>query len=57
MQTVPDKDSEEEDIKLPLELDALTKKIEAKPEALASSDKEIHEAALAAAKYIFDLGL
>lgn len=45
-----------EDVKLPSELDALTKTIEAKPQALASADKEIYDTALAAAKYIFDIG-
>lgn len=40
---------------VPPELDVLAKKIEEKPEALAYADKDIREAALAAAKYIFDL--
>ena len=48
-------DSDTETFELPSELSKLSSLLEEKPESLASGDKEIEEAALAAAKYIFDL--
>ncbi|OCB84628.1 Mpp10 protein [Sanghuangporus baumii] len=42
---------------LPAELSRLVSLIDEKPEAYASGDKDIQEAALTAAKYIFDLTL
>ena len=40
---------------LPIELGHLASLIDEKPEAYASGDKDIQDAALAAAKYIFDM--
>lgn len=41
---------------LPAELNRLVSLIDEKPEAFGSGDEDIQDAALAAAKYIFDLG-
>ena len=48
-------ESESEAILLPSELAKLSSLLDEKPETFATGDKEIEEAALAAAKYIFDL--
>ena len=47
-------DSERDEIVLPKELSSLSSAIEAKPESFATGDKDIKDAALAAAKDIFD---
>ena len=43
------------DAELPAELGRLASLIDEKPEAYATGDKDIQDAALAAAKYIFDM--
>ncbi|KAH8120364.1 U3 small nucleolar ribonucleoprotein complex, subunit Mpp10 [Phellopilus nigrolimitatus] len=50
-------ETEDETVQLPSELSHLTTLINDKPEAFASGEKAIQDAALAAAKYIFDLTL
>ena len=50
-------DSERDEIVLPKELSSLSSAIEANPESFATGDKDIQDAALAAAKYIFDLSM
>ena len=48
-------ENEHAEAELPTELNRLVSLIDEKPEAFASGDKDIQDAALAAAKYIFDL--
>lgn len=48
-------ESESEVVMLPMELSKLSSLLDRKPESFSTGDKEIEEAALAAAKYIFDL--
>lgn len=48
--------AETADVELPEQLQALATLVDEKPESLASNDKTLADTALAAAKYLFDLG-
>ncbi len=55
MDSVQDNSNVEVDIVLPAELQKLSTLLDDRPETLATGNGEIHAAALAATKYIFDL--
>ena len=48
--------AETSDVELPEQLRSLALHVDEKPESLATNDKTLAETALAATKYLFDLG-
>ena len=48
--------AETPDVELPEQLRSLALHVDEKPESLATNDKTLAETALAATKYLFDLG-